>query len=295
MTNPANYTPNLVAIPGDRKPVAYIRAEAGSEMVVGGDFDRVENNTRTTQYDRSNVFAFDATTGAIDQNFNPQVDNDVRSLLVGGDSVYIGGGFKNVNGQPRAALAKSACRPASRHQLPADVQGRPDQRHGHAPRPAHRRGHDQAAAEVAEPQPASRRPTCRTSSPAGLPNSNAAQVFKFDISPDGQRLVAVGNFLQVDGADRPRMFMLNLGDTSATLSSWNYPPNGVSCTSGRVNAQAYIQDVDFAPDSTWFAVASFGFQFQSQLLRPSAVRLGEPLRDQQPRPAAPDLDQLHRR
>ncbi len=96
-----------------------------------------------------------------------------------------------------------------------------------------------------------------------LPNSNSAQVFKFDISPDQQRLVAVGNFLQVDGADRPRMFMLNLGDTSATLSSWNYPPNGLSCTSGRVNAQAYIQDVDFAPDSSWFAVAAFGFQFQS--------------------------------
>ena len=96
-----------------------------------------------------------------------------------------------------------------------------------------------------------------------LPNSNALQVFKFDISPDGQHLVAVGNFLQVNGVDRPRMFMLDLGATSATLSPWNYPPNGVPCSSSRVNAQMYIQDVDFAPDSSWFAVAAFGFQFQT--------------------------------
>ena len=56
-----------------------------------------------------------------------------------------------------------------------------------------------------------------------LPNSNSPQVFKFDISPDGQHLVAVGNFLQVNGVDRPRMFMLDLGATSATLSSVELP------------------------------------------------------------------------
>jgi len=112
LTNPANYTPNLVDT-GDRKPVAYAAAEAGTQMVVGGDFNAVENSTRTTQYNRSNVFAFNATTGVVNPDFHPQVDGDVWSVLVNGDSVYIGGGFKNVNGQPRAALAMSASRPVS--------------------------------------------------------------------------------------------------------------------------------------------------------------------------------------
>ena len=61
----------------------------------------------------------------------------------------------------------------------------------------------------------------------------------------------------------------------------------------------YIQDVDFAPDSSWFAVAAFGFQFQTnwnsqnyygrQLCDSSAGS------DQQPEPAASELDQLQRR
>jgi hypothetical protein len=96
-----------------------------------------------------------------------------------------------------------------------------------------------------------------------LPNSDAAQVFKFDISPDGQHLVAVGNFTTVDNVSRPRMFMLDLSPTGSTLSPWNYDPLSLSCSSTRRNAIAYVQDVDFAPDSSYFAVAAFGFMYQS--------------------------------
>jgi hypothetical protein len=95
-----------------------------------------------------------------------------------------------------------------------------------------------------------------------LANSDAAQVFKFDISPDGTRLVAVGNFTTVDGNDRPRVLMLNLDDTGTTLSTWHYWPLDYNCTSTRLNAQAYVQDVDFAPDSSYFALASFGYMSQ---------------------------------
>ncbi len=43
-----------------------------------------------------------------------------------------------------------------------------------------------------------------------LPNSDATQVFRFDVGDDGQHLAAVGNFTGVDGAPRPRMFLLDL-------------------------------------------------------------------------------------
>ncbi len=96
-----------------------------------------------------------------------------------------------------------------------------------------------------------------------LPNSNAAQVFHFDISPDHQHLVAVGNFTTVDGQPRPRVFMLDLGATTATLSGWHYYAFGLSCSSTRPNAIPWVQDVDFSPDSSYFALAAFGFMFQN--------------------------------
>jgi hypothetical protein len=101
-----------------------------------------------------------------------------------------------------------------------------------------------------------------------LPNSNSAQVFKIDISPDGKHLVAVGNFTHVDGQERPRVFMLDLGETGSTLSSWNYPPLGTPCSSTRRNAIAYVQDVDFSPDGSYFALASFGFMYRTDLPYP---------------------------
>jgi hypothetical protein len=57
--------------------------------------------------------------------------------------------------------------------------------------------------------------------------------------------------------------MLNLGSTNATLSDWSYAPLSLSCASTRRNAISYVQDVDFAPDSSYFALASFGYMYQT--------------------------------
>jgi len=178
--------------------------------------------------------------------------------------VYIGGGFKTVNGQSRPIIAKLSL---STGEL--DTTFNPSYKGSKITDMAMYRGMLVISGaftqrlKTLDPDTGKQLPYMSNVITGKLPNSNALQVFKFDISPDGQHLVAVGNFLQVNGVDRPRMFMLDLGATSATLSSWNYPPNGVPCSSSRVNAQMYIQDVDFAPDSSWFAVAAFGFQFQT--------------------------------
>ena len=68
-------------------------AEAGSQMVVGGRFQTVENGNRTVTYTRRNVFAFNATTGAVNPDFAPSVNGDVWGAWSDGTSVYIGGGF----------------------------------------------------------------------------------------------------------------------------------------------------------------------------------------------------------
>ncbi len=258
-----DWTPHLVVTPGKAKPVAYSIAEAGTQMVVGGRFAEVESGDRKTQYPRSNVFAFSATTGAVHTGFAPQVDGDVWSVLSDGTSVYIGGGFKNVNGQPRAALAKVSL---ATGQL--DSNFNPTFKGGRVSDMELHDGKLVVAGTFTRRLMAlnatTGKPTTYIPNIVGgrLPNSNSAQVFKFDISGDGQHLVAVGNFTTVDTQPRPRVFMLDLGATTSTLSSWNYEPLGESCTSTRKNAIAYVQDVDFAPDSSWFALASFGYMYQ---------------------------------
>ncbi|MEZ5091951.1 hypothetical protein [Nocardioides sp.] len=260
----ATFTPHLVNVSGQPKPIAFAIAEAGSEMVVGGRFTQVENSKRTLPYNRSNVFAFDATTGAIDPNFKPVVDGDVWSVLSDGTSVYIGGEFKNVNGTPRAALAKLDLatgqldpnfNPTFTGKRISDMEMRGDQLIVSGT----------VTPKLISLNPVTGKPTQYLRPVVGgrLANSDNPAVFKFDISPDGQHLVAVGNFLTVNGADHPRVFMMDLDDNGSSLTSWNYDSLALKCTSNRRNAQAYVQDVAFSPDSSWFALASFGYMYQS--------------------------------
>jgi len=260
---PVMTMPVLALTTGQPKPIAYTVAEAGSQMVVGGRFQTVENGNRTVQYSRSNVFAFNATTGAVNPNFAPNVDGDVWGAWSDGTSVYIGGGFRNVNGVARSTLAKLDLatgeldpdfRPPFKGGRVSDIELVGDQLIVSGT----------FKARILSLDPATGKKTSYLNHVVGgrLPNSNSAQVFHFDVSPDGQHLIGVGNFLTVDGADRPRVFMLDLGPTSTTLSSWNYEPLAPKCTSNRANAQAYVLDVEFSPDSSWFAFASFGFMWQ---------------------------------
>jgi hypothetical protein len=259
----AAWTPHLAETAGWSKPVAYSIAEAGAQMVVGGRFEAVENSNRTIQYPRTNVFSFDATTGAV-SDFAPEVNGDVWSVLSDGTSVYIGGGFTTVNGVARPALAKLdlATGQLDPNFKPTFTGGRISdmEMHNGLLVVAGTIGRRLIALNASTGKPTTYIPNIVG---GRLPNSNSAQVFKFDISSDGQHLVAVGNFTTVDNIARPRVFMLDLGPTGSTLSSWHYAPFGVNCTSTRKNAIAYVQDVDFSPDSSYFALASFGYMYQT--------------------------------
>lgn len=259
-----SWVPHVAEATGQQKPLAYTVAEAGTQMVVGGRFQAVENGNRTVQYPRSNVFAFDATTGAVNLDFAPAVDGVVWSAVSDGTSVWIGGAFRTVNGQPRATLAKLSL---ATGQL--DTAFRPTFKGGRITDMELSAGHLVIAGTIArrlmsvDPSTGATTTYIQNAVQGRLPNSDAAQVFKFDISSDGLHLAAVGNFTDVDGLPRPRMFLLDLAATGSTLSAWNYEPNGVNCTSTRTNAIAYLQDVDFAPNSSWFAVAAFGYMYQN--------------------------------
>jgi hypothetical protein len=256
---PVSWTPHLRPDGSTARPVAYSITQAGDLMVVGGDFTSVENSARTTSFARSNVFAFNATTGAV-SSFAPQVNGHVWSVLGAGNSVYIGGEFTSVNGQPRAALAKlnvatgqldSSFNPPMTSGRVTDMElshgqlivGGSFQKKLMSLNPTTGKATNYLSVPITDP----------------LPFTSRTEVFRFDVSPDGQRLVAVGNFTEVAGDANWRIFMLNLSATSATKSAWNYPHSSRACHAQMTpKFQMYVRDVDFAPDSSYFAVASTG-------------------------------------
>lgn len=74
-------------------------SDDGSRIYAGGRFNRVNGSVR------NRLVALDAATGAVDAQWNPSADNDVRTLAVSGDRVYAGGAFTGINGQSSVRLA----------------------------------------------------------------------------------------------------------------------------------------------------------------------------------------------
>ncbi len=212
VTTAPGWTPHLYQPTGAARPAAYTVAEAGGQMVVGGRFQQVESPNRQIQYNRSNLFSFDTATGQV-SDFAPQIDGDVWGLLSDGAWVYVGGSFKNVNGVSRPALAKINL---ATGQL--DPQFQPTFTGARVSDIAMANGQLIVSGtfkkRLVSLNPTTGKPTTYLNHAitGKLANSDAAQVFHFDVSPNEQRLVAVGNFTTVDGFARPRVFMLDLGD-----------------------------------------------------------------------------------
>ncbi len=91
----------------------YTSVQLGNTLYVGGTFTKVRDQASGgTDYAVNNLGAFDITTGAGIPSFAPQVLNSlgtaaVRSVALSTDSstLYVGGIFDSVDGQPRADMA----------------------------------------------------------------------------------------------------------------------------------------------------------------------------------------------
>jgi len=88
-------------------------------------------------------------------------------------------------------------------------------------------------------------------------NSGPTKVYRFAVNPAGTRLMAIGNFTAVNGSTRWQAFMLDLGTTQATLDPWYYQPLQNFCQASSL--PAYLRDVDFSPDGSYFVIVSTGY------------------------------------
>ena len=106
LTNPANWTPQMVAPAG----AGYVRqlTPCGQNMYAVGTFSQFRSPADGgAVFTRNNAMSFNGTTGRMTA-FNPNTDGIVNSIALDPadcSTAYIGGKFSTVGGQPATNLA----------------------------------------------------------------------------------------------------------------------------------------------------------------------------------------------
>jgi len=254
--NPENWTPNV-----DNGLVEGM-VQVGNRIIAVGKFTSVTWNGTT--YVRNNIFAFNATTGAVDTSFVPDVGTkEVKDIADAGDgTVYIGGLIAKVNGTSRSKVARinattgalvTAFKPPTINGEVSDLQlanGR-----------LYAGGSFTTVGGVARTlivalDPTTGADTNTVNLAFGDPwNGGSMGIKHFDISDDGSALVAVGNFTTVDGQPRAQIVRVDLTGPTATLSGWATTRFTTQCAGV---FDTYMRDIDIDPTGTYFVVGATG-------------------------------------
>jgi hypothetical protein len=268
--DPANWSPH--ALDG----AVYRIIQIGNRVYMGGSFTRVRNSNSSTQQSLGRLVAFNATTGQIDTTFRPAVSGTVRALEASADgqSIYVGGSFSSAGGGTSRNVARlnavtgarwSGFTAANVNGTVLDMRlvgarliiGGSFQNIGGVSRKA--LGALNAATGAADTFINLGFDGKRTTSGG---NTAPVKVEAFDVSPDGRRLVAIGNFSVVAGQSRHQLAVINLATSPATLSSWSTTRYQPECAAG---TPTYMRGVDIAADGSWFAVVTAGYTYPGRL------------------------------
>ncbi len=274
---PASFTPNLAADATIGHPAAYALEQSpdATTMYVGGQFDAVQNSARSVTLSRKNFVAFSATTGTISSAVAPAFNGNVWAVRASGTALYVAGEFTTVTGPDGVAVTRRGLAKLDATTGAVDPSFKTPWRSGKAydlqvvggrvivggtfagallaldPET----GADTGYLALGVSGSCVNNADCGT---AGSPaTSEPTYVYRFAISSDGTHLVAIGNFV----APHPRAFMVDLGP-AATLDPWYYQPLANSCILPQTYP-AYLRDVDFAPDGSYFVIAATGYVPQS--------------------------------
>jgi hypothetical protein len=274
---PAGFTPNVL---GGLSDQVNALAPVGAQMVVGGNFTSgVQPAGSSASQQLDYLFAINASTGAIAENFRPSLNGQVLALLAGptlatGDhTVYVGGKFTEVDGQPAwhlALLDLTTGAPVPGFRPPA-FNGIVD-----ALATAHgllivggrftEAGDSPAGGIVALAPSSGARSGYITFSVSGHHNwSRGCQecapgsvgVEALAVAPSGNQMVIIGDFTRVGGYSRNQLAMILLGSQSATVDSgWATQLYDPACYYWAYDS--YVRDVAFSPGGGYFVVTATG-------------------------------------
>ena len=242
--NPADNTPHV--LDGQVRTIAAV----GTSIVVGGTFTQIQDQGSTTVLDQPYLFAFDRTTGRIDTDFLPELDDRVEAVVAapGGESVFVGGYFDTVNGVDRDDLTKLNVAtgvedPVFRSTTSSHVRDLVVRGGVLFVAGAFCKIKGEPRCGVAAVDPTSGRVNPNLDLPFTDARNGTREVTKIDVTPDGSKLVAIGNFTRVDGLERVEVAVLNLGNLSkpARVADWQTSRWEAPCSP---RTDHYITDVD---------------------------------------------------
>ncbi len=280
-TNPAGFTPN---IQNGRVNALLVM---NNRVYVGGTFTTVRNAGSSANISRPYIFAFDQTTGTVDTGFQMNLSGAVEAIAPGpSGSIFVGGKFNQVGGATtyRRLLRVNAATGATI----TSFRSNPNDQVLDL---AVRNGQLYVAGEFTTIGGASHSGMARLDTTTGNadpsfnvqftdpyvappfpgrdPATPVMRVWKIDLTPDGSRLVATGNFRQVNGQKRDQIAILDTGSNPVGLTSWSTTffqqtdPSAPDPTSIMaawcIPAFAhYIRDIDISPDGSYFAAVTTG-------------------------------------
>ena len=265
VSNPVNGTPRI--LDGGRQDGVKAFAQIGGTMYVGGSFTQVSESDGPT-ITRNHIFAFDVASGAISNSFVPQLDGKVESIQPAPDglSVFVGGYFTTVNGQSAKRIAKistsngqlvtgwNATVNTGSRVMDMSIDGNRLFIGGQFTKVNGQTRTNLAALDTSS---GALDPSVNYTF-AGTHSGTQRRIQRMDISPDGDTIVAIGNFATVNGLDRHQIVMLNVGSNPATVSNWETDRYKSTCSS---TFDSYMRDVDIDPSGTYFVVGTTGAFF----------------------------------
>ena len=254
--NPVDTTPHVL----DGRTEAVL--DLGTRVIVGGEFTQVKRWSKPEVFSRTGLFAYDKATGAIDPVFAPQPNAKVTALLRAPDGkVFVSGQFKTIGGVSSPFLAKvDAVTGAVDTTFAPAITGMVYDMHVANGR-LYVGGSFTKVRNLVRTNFAILDPTTGKAVGTDLAFTGAAKginrIQRFDVSPDGTKLVAIGNFATVGGQARPDVARLDLTAAGgATVSTWSTDQyrDGQCGTS----YETYVYDVDISPDGTYFVIVTTG-------------------------------------
>jgi hypothetical protein len=254
---PSQHTPHVM----DGAVNAIV--QVGDLAIAGGDFSQVQDPSRTHSYPRGGLVAFNAKTGAINASA-PRVNGQVWALepSADGTGVYVAGRFTQVDGQQARGvflwdLTRNRIDPTFRPTVTlgrvSDIQlvnGR-----------LFASGWFSKRLVALDPVTGADTGYVNLSITGDLGGPDdgwLGQVYRFAMNPARDRMIVIGNFTGIEGIRRNQIAMLNLGSSSATLSTWYSSRWNETC---HRSTPWYTRDVDWSPDGTYFAVVTTGGPF----------------------------------
>jgi hypothetical protein len=260
---PASFTPQVM------NGAVIAITQVGNKIVAAGSFTTVRQTATSADITRNRMFAFDATTGQIDMSFNPNVGGSVNSLDTDGTYIYAGGSFGSVGGSSAikrvvkldASGAVVSAFKAVPNKAVNEVVVRGSRLYVGGAFTSIKAGTKSTRTALAALDATTGSVLPAVNVPfAGLYNGGSTSVKRFDVTRDGRKLVAIGNFTTVGGQPRQQIVMLDTPPTgNASVSSWS--TNRYDRTHNPRCAtvfDTFMRDVDFAPDGSYFAVTSTG-------------------------------------